>query len=140
LRAQGAEAAAPRLLESLGYHVLGAQVAKSYSLVVDGEPMNIALRADYLVARQGKTYVAEVKSGKWAPNLGTAATRRQLLEYLVAFQVDGVLLVNGETHRVHQVAYPVSLRTASQTSLGIAFGWTIVGLLAAALLWILYQW
>jgi hypothetical protein len=113
-RAQGAEAEAPRLLERLGYNVLGAQVEGSYSLVVDGEPMNVPLRADYLVTRRGRRYIAEVKSGKAAPRLSTAATRRQLLEYLVAFEVDGVLLVDGEERRVHEVQFPLSSRLQSE--------------------------
>jgi hypothetical protein len=109
-RAVAAEAAAPKLLRQLGYEVLGAQLQGSYDLCVDGEAVTVPLRADYLARRAGLTFVAEVKSGKLAPKLSTAATRRQLLEYLVAFQVDGVLLVDGETHRVHEVVFPLSPR------------------------------
>ena len=107
-RAVDAEAKAPKLLRELGYEVLGAQVVGSYVIELDGQPMNVPLRADYLAARSGFTYVAEVKSGKLAPKLNTASTRRQLLEYLVAFQVDGVLLVDAETRRVHEVVFPLS--------------------------------
>jgi hypothetical protein len=117
-RAHAAESEARAILEKQGYDVLGAQVEGSYSLVVDNRPMTISLRADYVVGRNGLRYVAEVKSGVFAPQLGTAATRRQLLEYLIAFQVDGVLLVDGETKQVHQVVFPVPSRTAGVSPVG----------------------
>jgi hypothetical protein len=109
-RSQAAELEAPRLLRDLGYEVLGAQVPGKYTLIVDGEPISFALRADYLVERNDLTYVAEVKSGKLAPRLNHGSTRRQLLEYLIAFQTDGVLLVDGETQRVHEVVFPIASR------------------------------
>jgi len=64
------------------------------------------LRADYLVERGGELLVAEVKTGEEAPSLETAATRRQLLEYHVAFAVDGVLLVSPEQGTIQRVAFP----------------------------------
>ena len=33
-------------------------------------------------------------------------TRRQLLEYACAFQVDGALLVDGARARVHEIVFP----------------------------------
>jgi hypothetical protein len=111
--AQSAESKAPLLLEKLGYEVLGAQVEETYTLLVDGEPMVVTLRADYVVGRGGKSYIAEVKSGRAAPRLNTAATRRQLLEYRMVFDVDGILLVDGETEQVHEVVFPLPSHKAS---------------------------
>jgi hypothetical protein len=105
-RALEAEAWAARLLAEAGYAVVGSQVKRVYDLWVDGERMSIALRADYVVERRGLFFVAEVKSGQLAPSLETASTRRQLLEYRMAFAVDGVLLVDGEAGRVHAVVFP----------------------------------
>ncbi|HEY5962136.1 MAG TPA: hypothetical protein VIV60_36520 [Polyangiaceae bacterium] len=116
LRANAAEAHALVWLQRLGYDILGAQVEGRYSIVLDGVLTPILLRADYIVTRAGLTYVAEVKSGKQAPRLSTAATRRQLLEYLIAFGVDGVLLVDGETQRVHEVVFPIALRSPGEQS------------------------
>jgi hypothetical protein len=50
--------------------------------------------------------VAEVKSGKIAASLACAATRRQLLEYRLAYDVDGVMLVDMAAGRVHEVRFP----------------------------------
>jgi hypothetical protein len=51
--------------------------------------------------------VAEVKTGEAAPSLATAATRRQLLEYHVAFAADGVLLVCPERGAIHRIEFPI---------------------------------
>jgi hypothetical protein len=115
-RALAAEAWAARLLTRAGYRLLGAQVKATYELRLDGRPVPIELRADYVVERAGCRWVAEVKSGQLAPSLETAATRRQLLEYRMAFAVDGVLLVDGETGLVHEVVFPAKLQSPATKS------------------------
>jgi hypothetical protein len=100
------EVAAEALLARAGFKVRERQVALVFPIVCDGEPLPIALRADLLVERAGRRYVAEVKTGEAAPSLATAATRRQLLEYLIAYRVDGVLLVDAERGSVHEVEFP----------------------------------
>ena len=115
-KARVAEQAAAELLQARGYAVCGTQVEASYSIVVDGQPVNVLLRADYVVTRAGRYYVAEVKSGRFAPRIDTAATRRQLLEYLVAFRVDGVLLVDAEARQVREVVFPVLGHSKSEST------------------------
>lgn len=137
-RAQAAEAAASKLLRRLGFDVLGAQVQGSYTLVVDGQPQLVPLRADYLVARNELRYVAEVKSGRLAPKLDHAATRRQLLEYRMAFEVDGVLLVDGEIGRVHEVVFPLHSHSGTRSRLAefaVAAALLALGWIAACRLW-----
>jgi len=139
-RAIDAEAHARELLQGLGYTVLGFQVEKTYALLVDRNRKIVSLRADYVVSRGGRRYVAEVKSGKLAPSLDTAATRRQLLEYLVAFRVDGVLLVDGETHLVHEIVFPSPATGKLAVSRAPRLGWMLLGLAAmAAMIW-MRQW
>lgn len=105
-RAQRGEARAAAQLEALGYAVLGAQVEAVHEVHVDDRVVTVTLRADYLVEREGARYVVEVKTGALAPKIETSATRRQMLEYRVAFDVDGVLLVDGETGVVHAITFP----------------------------------
>jgi hypothetical protein len=99
LRASDGEQGAVVLLERAGYAVLEHQVAGSWTVRADGEPVTFGLRADYLVAKAGRRYIAEVKTGRTAPRLSHGPTRRQLLEYSAAFDVDGIILVDadGET-------------------------------------------
>jgi len=130
-RGRIAESIAPGVLEESGYEVLAAQAPGKYTLTVDGQAMNVALRADFIVARHGLQYVAEVKSGRSAPQLSTATTRRQLLEYLVAFPVDGILLVDAESRTIHEVQFPLPFRSVSPAAYG-SIGWLVALIVLAA--------
>lgn len=105
-RAGGGEHDAVQLLKRAGFRIVARQARIWWSPLVDGEPHETELRADYLVEHGGEVFVAEVKTGEQAPQLSTAATRRQLLEYHVAFGVDGVLLVCPERGAIHRVEFP----------------------------------
>lgn len=111
-RARRREALAEPLLERAGYAVLGAQLTATCPLLLDGERLEPTVRADYLVARRGRTYVAEAKSGPRATDPSDRATRRQLLEYTIAYDVDGVLLVDTESGVVRTVEFPTLRRGA----------------------------
>ncbi|MGE0867249.1 MAG: hypothetical protein AB7P03_01710 [Kofleriaceae bacterium] len=104
---QGEEAAAA-LLRAAGFKIVARQARTWWCPEVDGEAFETELRADYLVEAAGELLVAEVKTGEHAPQLSTAATRRQLLEYHVAFGADGVLLVCPERGAIHRVDFPIA--------------------------------
>lgn len=104
-RAVAGESSAAALLAHAGYRVLGHQVAGSWTVHADGRPQTFDLRGDYLVARAGRRYVAEVKTGQQATRLSHPATRRQLLEYVAAFDVDGVLLVDADRETITHVEF-----------------------------------
>jgi hypothetical protein len=131
-RGRIAETIAPIVLEQSGYEVLAAQAPGTYTLTVDGRELEVALRADFIVARRGLLFVAEVKSGRSAPQLSTAATRRQLLEYLIAFPVDGILLVDGESRTIHEVQFPLPSRSISRGTASGSLGWVVTLLIFAA--------
>lgn len=112
-RAGAGEEAAVDLLEAAGFEVVERQARVVWAPLVDGVPQHLELRADYLVEAGDELLVAEVKTGDEAPNLDTAATRRQLLEYHVAFGVDGVLLVSPERGTVQRVMFPLLTRSCT---------------------------
>jgi hypothetical protein len=131
-RAVRGERQAERLLDRLGYAIRDRQVATSWAVTCDGEVHEVPLRADLLVERDGKRYVAEVKTGRVAPRLATATTRRQLLEYRVAYDVDGILLVDAEAGRVMHVDFHLPGQPrASWSRLALLAVWCL-GLGAAA--------
>lgn len=113
-RAIAGEGGAVQLLRDAGFTIVAAQARIWWSPMVDGEPHQLELRADYLVEADGALLVAEVKTGEEAPRLSTAATRRQLLEYQVAFATaygaEGVLLVCPESGTIHRVEFPLPAR------------------------------
>lgn len=125
--AQG-EVRAELLLRRLGFGIVGRQVAITYGLALDGERIAVDLRADYVVSKDGRRYVAEVKTGRLAPRIDTPATRRQLLEYRLAFDVDGVLLVDADSDRVRAVEFPLP---ASRPVSRLA--WLLAGIAAGAI-------
>ncbi len=109
------EARAEALLADAGFAALDRQVAHTWQIAVDDDVHEAALRCDFLVARDGQRWVAEVKTGDLAPSLTTAATRRQLLEYQVAYAAAGVALVDASagTVREGRFALPRQLAPAA---------------------------
>ncbi len=105
-----AEHEAEALLEAHGYRVLERQARASFTMQVDGEPVTVLVRADLLVRRKGRTFVAEVKSGQLAPSLAHAPTRRQLLEYALVFDAHEVLLVDVPSRKIQSVCFVVEPR------------------------------
>lgn len=100
------ESEAERLLEEEGFTILQRQVRGSWEILVDDEPVTVNLRADLLVERDDEIFIAEVKTGRLAPDPNFPATRRQLLEYQLAFDVDGVILVAPEQQSIVFVEFP----------------------------------
>lgn len=108
VRAAAGEVEAEDLLAEHGFAILDRQAGLVWSIECDGEPHPVELRADLLVERAGRRFVAEVKTGVSAPLLTNAATRRQLLEYCVAYEVDSVLLVDVEAQAVREITFRAS--------------------------------
>lgn len=130
-RARAREAMARPLLERAGYTVLAAQVSAPCPLLRDGERLEPLVRADYLVSRRGRTFIAEAKSGAVATDPTERATRRQLLEYAVVYDTDGVLLVDTEAGTIATIEFPGLRRRAPWRAAGAGLA---AGLLAGALL------
>ncbi len=131
-QAQRGERAAGALLEASGYRVIAEQARGAIVLTVDGAPSTHGLRADYLVTRHGRRFVAEVKTGERAPSLDHAPTRRQLLEYRVAFDVDGALLVDPDAGQVREIVFPTERSPGTRPALTTG---VMIGAALATLAW-----
>lgn len=101
------EKVAEGMLLAAGYQLESRQTSRRYRVRVDGAECEVDLRADFVVRRRGETFVAEVKGGSVVNDPLHIPTRRQLLEYEVAFGVDGVLLVDVPGRRIRRVAFPL---------------------------------
>jgi hypothetical protein len=97
---------AVRLLRRAGFVLVEEEVTGEGVVLVDGVPQTYLVRADALVRRKRRLFVAEFKNGPEASRVSTRATRRQLLEYDWVFDVDGVLLVDAETDAIQHVQFP----------------------------------
>ena len=122
---------AERLLRAHGYKSLERQAVQPWDLQVNGETHRVRLRADFLVGRKQRRYIAEVKTGKHVANLVHGPTRRQLLEYSHAFDVHGILLVRIDEAAIDEVVFPSPRHTNESTSV---HPWLLLGGLAAGLL------
>lgn len=107
-RAKKGEEQAIHFLESQGYTIASTQVNKTIVTWINGKPHAHHVRADYLVRQRGKTYVAEIKTGQLAPRPSRADTRRQLLEYSLAYRPDGILLVDMEKKKIHEIVFDIA--------------------------------
>ncbi|MBC7216667.1 MAG: PD-(D/E)XK nuclease family protein [Candidatus Caldatribacterium sp.] len=105
-RARTLERRAVHFLEEKGFRCVGEQVEKEAFFLVDGRRVPFRVRIDYLLEREGKKYVAEVKTGKQAETPENPSVRRQLLEYALLFAPCSVLFVDGEGGKVHEVSFP----------------------------------
>ena len=105
LDAQKSERRAARLLQRRGYQIEALQPSQSWTLWANGEPLEVLLRADLLVRKGGRRFVADVKLGERAARITTVATRRQLLEYRIAYGVDGVLLIDMAREAIVEVEF-----------------------------------
>jgi len=107
LRALRGEQHAEEMLVDAGFRIVGRQVERGYMVRVDDKDTRVIVRADLLVVdRDGETLVAEAKTGREAPRIENSATRRQLLEYRLAFGTQGVLLVDATSETIHSVCFP----------------------------------
>ena len=100
------EARAIRLLKRAGYRILDTEGGAKGQIRVDGDPIEYRVRADAIVSRRFRRYVAEFKGGPKSAAVTNRATRRQLLEYALLFDVAGVLLVDALRGRIHRVEFP----------------------------------
>lgn len=98
------EQRAAALLEREGFSILQSQAHLDWNIVCDDETLPVLLKADYLVRRDGQDWVVDVKSGQGA-NPRSIATRRQLLEYALAYRTAGALLVDMEREVVHRFRF-----------------------------------
>ncbi|MDK2896603.1 MAG: hypothetical protein PWP04_723 [Candidatus Atribacteria bacterium] len=129
-----AEREAVSFLQQKGYQILQEQVEKNFFLRVDGQKVKCNVRADFLVKKGRKLFVAEVKTGHQATNYTRPTVRRQLLEYYWVYQTKGVLLVDGENWQIRQIDFPQSSKKVNRLEI---FIWSSVFLLIG---FVLSQW
>jgi len=134
-RAQRAERDAAGLLEASGFALVGRQQRQRWGLEVDGRAVEFTLIADYVVERQGRRWVAEVKTGERALDLRHGPTRRQLLEYQQAFGVAGVLLVDAEGRSLQRVSFLESREAPRGSRLAVFAAGLLSGLALGLWLW-----
>lgn len=110
-RAKKGELKAVELLKKNGFEIVDIQKEGCYTIFVDDKPYKVTVKADMIVKRGNKTFVAEVKTGESSPSLKSIDTRRQLLEYYLVYRPGGLLLVDMEKNKIKRVEYSIAKNT-----------------------------
>ena len=100
------EALAWKMLKRAGYHVTQTQVSGEIDIEVDGVLEAHTVRADALAQKDEQLFLVEVKGGQASADPRNRQTRRQLLEYALAFDTDGLLLVDAANRRIRTIRFP----------------------------------
>ena len=92
-------------LKSLGYSIIDTQQTHYHQYEINGIKQTSKIILDYLVEKEGKTYIVEVKSGNSAIYINNSNTRRQLLEYDYTINSDGIFLLDMENKKMQLVKF-----------------------------------
>ena len=93
------------LLKKRGFKIVDKQKRADIVTYIDGKPNLGYVQADFIVERNGKKYVAEVKAGEMVSDPNEPSTRRQMLEYKFAYKPFGLLLVNMLDRTIHSIDF-----------------------------------
>lgn len=104
-KAKRAENLAVKILENAGYKVLEVQKRLKVKTKIDGKEYSNTIIADMIVQKGVKTYLVEIKTGKQVEKTITPLIRRQLLEYYLIYKPDGLILLNMETGKLHNISF-----------------------------------
>lgn len=107
------ELQAKSFLKSKGYTIVDYQSTYQHKYREDGEVMCAEIQPDYIVKKNGKKYIVEVKSGNQAISARNKSTRRQLLEYDYAVENDGVFLLDMENRQLKLVQFKSKMERRS---------------------------
>ena len=104
-KSRQAEKEAEKILRKNGYTIIDIQKSKPLLITIGDKIHRYLVRIDYLARKRGKVYVVEVKSGEKIPYITNRETRRQMLEYYLAYQPSGILLLNMKNKTISEVKF-----------------------------------
>lgn len=100
-----AEQKAEKWLKRNGFQIIERQQSRPLIIKAGTTHHRYQIRIDFLVKKSGRTYVVEVKSGSQNRHITNRETRRQLLEYFLAYQPDGIILFDMETKKFSEIKF-----------------------------------
>ena len=98
------------MLENHGYQAISQHPEVTYVWTIDGQDKSVTVTPDWLVRKDGLTFLVEVKTGHQA-NPNQAKIRRQLLEYYLFGNADGVVYFDADRNTAKEVRFPAVIRT-----------------------------
>ncbi|SDH29845.1 hypothetical protein [Winogradskyella thalassocola] len=92
-------------LQDKGYSIVGEQEQYFHRYKVNNKNFESKIILDYVVEKDGKKFIVEVKSGKSAISVQDKNSRRQLLEYDFVIENDGIFLLDMENRTMKLVKF-----------------------------------
>ena len=135
-KSRHAEKEAEKILKKNGYAIIDTQKSKPLLITIGDKIHRYLVRIDYLAKKRGKVYVVEVKSGEKIPYITNRETRRQMLEYYLAYQPSGILLLNMKNKSISEVKFQFE-STSRQWKIRISY--FIAGIIFALVLYYLLR-
>ncbi|MBA7634927.1 hypothetical protein ES703_42526 [subsurface metagenome] len=135
-KSRHAEKEAEKILKKNGYAIIDTQKSKPLLITIGDKIHRYLVRIDYLARKRGKVYVVEVKSGEKIPYITNRETRRQMLEYYLAYQPSGILLLNMKNKSISEVKFQFE-STSRQWKIRISY--FIAGIIFALVLYYLLR-
>jgi hypothetical protein len=134
LDSQVSQEEAEILLKRKGFRIIDKQRRADIITYVDGRPNLSFVVADFIVEKDKKRYVAEVKGGTLVADATEPSTRRQMLEYKFAYKPDGMLLVDMIDRSIHTIDFEHP--TYAEDKIFRLILGALVAIIAACVLWI----
>ena len=103
-RGKKAEKKAIKLLNRNGYKIEDYQPIAKGHVFQDNEKVYFNIRADLIVSKDKKIFIAEVKAGTSA-SIKEINTRRQLLEYSKVFDNKNLILIDTEKNNIKKIEF-----------------------------------
>ena len=103
--AQAMQERAAKILENLGFSLQPEYMRQNLRILQDGQPLDSPVRPELFVNKGGKSYVVNIKERQALQQLSDPHTRQQLLEYYVTYKPNGILLMDMENRRIHDIRF-----------------------------------
>ncbi len=100
-----AEKNAEKWLKRNGFQIIGKQQSRPLIIKTGNTSHRYLIRTDFLVKKGGNKFVVEVKSGRKNSKITNRETRRQLLEYFLAYQTYGIILFDMDSKNFSEVKF-----------------------------------
>lgn len=92
-----------KILSENGYNVISTEPQKEYKIFTNNQIASAAINSDYIVEKQGYTFVANIIKNKSNFNVKNDETRRLIFEYIHLYNVSGVILLNIKKKEINQI-------------------------------------
>jgi len=103
--ARKGEIVAKKYLKKAGFKILSDQFGKKAQMIVDKKMHEYDVRVDFLVEKEDKIGIVEVKTGDIASNPVSVNTRRQLFEYYHIFNVDVLYFFDADKRILQEIDF-----------------------------------